>query len=109
MREWLEIIGWLACVIYSTIPLFWLMIHPFAGRWRARRRSPYRLLLPAWMAMWAAMAGVTAPGHRIPVYRGGWLWAPGALHLVMGLFIHSPAGQNFSEHELGGVPAVHVA
>jgi len=25
--------GGLACVVYSTIPLFWLMIHPFADRW----------------------------------------------------------------------------
>jgi hypothetical protein len=46
MLYWLQTIAWLACVVHSTIPAFWLMIHPFADRWRARRRSPYRVLLP---------------------------------------------------------------
>src|SRR5258708_14774300 len=57
MRHWLQLIGWLACVVYSTIPAFWLMIHPFAEHWRARhlshRRSPYALLVPMWLATWA--------------------------------------------------------
>src|SRR5436309_13161464 len=96
MREWLEIIGWLACVIYSTIPLFWLMIHPFAGRWRARMRSPYRVLLPAWMSRWAAMAGLTAPWHRIPLYRVDRLWVPAALLLVMARFAYSRSGNTSS-------------
>jgi hypothetical protein len=32
MLPWLPLIGWLAGIIYSTIPAFWLMIHPFAER-----------------------------------------------------------------------------
>ena len=109
MREGLQIVGWLACVVYSTIPLFWLMIHPFAGRWRARRRSPYRVVLPVWMAMWGAMALVTAPWRRIPLYRVDWLWVPAFLLFVMGLFIYSRSGKNFSAKQLGGVPEVHGA
>ena len=109
MREGLQIVGWLACVVYSTVPLFWLMIHPFAGRWRARRRSPYRVVLPVWMAMWGAMALVTGPWRRIPLYRIDWLWVPAVLLFVMGLFIYSRSGKNFSTKQLGGLPEVHGA
>jgi protein-S-isoprenylcysteine O-methyltransferase Ste14 len=109
MRERLEIVGWLVCVIYSTIPSFWLMIHPFAGRWRARRRSPYQVLLPVWIAMWAAMTLITAPWRRIPLYRVDWLWVPAVLLLVMGLFIYSRSGKNFSAKQLGGLPEVQGA
>jgi hypothetical protein len=51
MRQWFSNLGWLACVVYSTIPAFWLMVHPFAERWRMRQTSPYRVLVPAWIAM----------------------------------------------------------
>jgi protein-S-isoprenylcysteine O-methyltransferase Ste14 len=109
MREGVQIVGWLACAVYSTIPLFWLMIHPFVGRWRVRRRSPYRVLLPTWMAMWAAMAVITAPWRRISLYRVDWLLVPAVLLFVMGLFIYSRSGKNFSAQQLGGVPEVHGA
>src|ERR1019366_3126154 len=88
MRYWLQLIAWLACVVYSTIPAFWFMIHPFAERWRARhlsyQRSPYMVLLPVWMVMWAvgvlggggragdaALAGHLALPRRLAVGRGG--------------------------------------
>ena len=73
MLQWLPLIGWLACIIYSTIPAFWLMIHPFAERWRARRlschRSAYMVLLPAWVAMWLVVALVTRPWRDVLLYR----------------------------------------
>ncbi len=37
MWELLRTIAWIACVIYSTIPAFWLLIHPRADYWRSRR------------------------------------------------------------------------
>jgi protein-S-isoprenylcysteine O-methyltransferase Ste14 len=109
MREALQSVGWLACAVYSTIPLFWLMIHPFAGRWRARRRSPYRVLLPVWIAMWGAMALVTAPWRSVALYRAEWAWGLAVLLFAMGLFIYSRSGKNFSAKQLGGLPEVHGA
>src|SRR5580693_2534896 len=44
-------LGWLLCVVYSTIPLFWLMVHPRAHRWRQSEGSPFRVLVPAWIVM----------------------------------------------------------
>jgi hypothetical protein len=34
MEAKLLLIPWLASVLYGSIPLFWMIIHPFAGRWR---------------------------------------------------------------------------
>ena len=121
MLRGLRLIGWLACVVYSTIPCFWLMIHPFAERWRGRhlsyrhlsyrhfsyRRSPYLLLLPGWMAMWVAVAIITGPWRSILVYRSEWTWLAAVLFFVCGLYIYAQSGRNFSVQQLGGLPEVH--
>lgn len=107
MREWLQIAGWLACVVYSTIPLFWLMIHPFAGRWRAQLRSPYRVLIPVWMTMWVVMAMISAPWRGVLLYRASWTWVIAALLFAAGLFVYSRSGKNFSAKLLRGLPEVH--
>jgi protein-S-isoprenylcysteine O-methyltransferase Ste14 len=111
MRHWLQLVGWLACVVYSTIPAFWFMIHPFAERWRARhlsnQRSPYIVLLPVWVAMWAAVALVTRPWRNILLYRSDWGWIAAALLFASGLYVYSQSGKNFSAKQLGGLPEVH--
>ncbi|MBZ5549823.1 MAG: isoprenylcysteine carboxylmethyltransferase family protein [Acidobacteriia bacterium] len=109
MRMWLQTIGWLACAVYSTIPAFWFMIHPFAERWRSQRRSPYRVLLPLWIAMWIGMALVTQPWHRITVYQTLWSWAPAIPLFAVGIFLYSRSGKNFTAQQLGGLPEVHGA
>ncbi len=113
MLHWLQLIGWLACVVYSTIPAFWFMIHPFAERWRARhlsyRRSPYLVLLPVWMAMWVVVALLTRPGRSIVLYRADWAWIAAALLFACGLYVYSQSGKNFSAKQLGGLPEVHGA
>ncbi len=107
MLHWLQLIGWLACVVYSTIPAFWFMIHPFAERWRARHRSPFIVLLPAWMAMWVVLALITRPWRDILLYQAYWAWGAAALLFVCGLYIYTKSGKNFSAKQLGGLPEVH--
>jgi protein-S-isoprenylcysteine O-methyltransferase Ste14 len=111
MRNWLQIIGWLACVVYSTIPAFWLMIHPFAERWRARHlsyhRSPYLVLLPVWVAMWFGVALVTRPWRDVLLYRADWAWGAAVLLFVCGLYVYSQSLRSFSAQQLGGLPEVH--
>jgi protein-S-isoprenylcysteine O-methyltransferase Ste14 len=109
MLPWSHLIGWLACVVYSTIPAFWLMIHPFADRWRTRRRSPYILLLPAWLAMWVVVALATRPWREVVLYRADWTWIVAALLFLGGLYIYSQSGKSFSAKQLGGLPEVHGA
>ena len=104
--QFLRTLGWLACVVYSTIPLFWLMVHPRAHVWRKKRRSPFRVLVPAWIVMWFGMAALTGPWRGVNLYSTAWTWIPAALLFASGIFIYSRAGAHFSWAQLGGLPEV---
>ena len=106
MIRWLNLLGWLACVVYSTIPCFWFLVHPRAEYWRTRKRSPYLVLLPAWMTMWAVMGIITVRGRRTGFYSSEWTWVPALLLFGMGLWLYSQSSKNFSAQQLGGLPEV---
>jgi protein-S-isoprenylcysteine O-methyltransferase Ste14 len=93
-------------VVYSTVPLFWLMVHPRAHRWRERARSPFRVLLPAWILMWIAAGVLTAPWRNLTIYSTPWSWIPAALLFAIGIFIYFRAGAHFSWAQFGGLPEV---
>lgn len=102
----LRLTGWLACVFYSTIPLFWLMIHPRAQRWRERVRSPYRVLVPAWITMWVGVGALTEPWRQVAIYSTAWSWAPAGLLFGASFWIYARAGMHFSWAQLGGLPEI---
>jgi protein-S-isoprenylcysteine O-methyltransferase Ste14 len=102
----LRTLGWLICVIYSTIPSFWLMVHPRAHRWRAHVRSPFRVLVPAWITMWIGIAALTGPWRNIALYSKLWGWIPACVLFATGFYIYSRAGAHFSWAQLGGLPEV---
>jgi protein-S-isoprenylcysteine O-methyltransferase Ste14 len=106
MMQWLKLAGWLACVVYSTIPSFWFLVHPRAEYWRSRRSSPYRVLVPAWMAMWAVMALLTARWRHAELYDVLWVWIPAGVLFVCGFWLYSRSGRPFTARQLGGVPEV---
>jgi protein-S-isoprenylcysteine O-methyltransferase Ste14 len=83
------------------------MIHPFAERWRTRRRSPYVVLIPAWVLMWALMALVTRPWRHVALYSDEWTWVPAALLFAAGITLYAKSGKGFSAKQLGGMPEVH--
>jgi protein-S-isoprenylcysteine O-methyltransferase Ste14 len=104
----LQSLGWLACVVYSTIPLFWLLIHSRTEYWRARRRSPYRLLMPVWLGMWAVGALVTAPWRRLAFYQNIWMWLPALALFALGIWLYARSGANFSTEQLSGIPEMRA-
>jgi protein-S-isoprenylcysteine O-methyltransferase Ste14 len=104
----LRTLGWLACVVYSTIPLFWLMVHPRAHRWRASERSPFRVLVPAWIVIWVGIGSLTGPWRRAAFYSSPWTWTPATLLFAAGMFIYSSSGAHFSWAQLGGLPEVRT-
>ena len=104
----LRTIGWLACVVYSTIPLFWLMVHPRAHVWRGKERSPFRVLVPAWTVMGAAIALLTGPWRGLVLYTTWWSWVPAVALLGVGFFIYRRARAHFSWAQLGGLPEVRA-
>lgn len=106
--RWLRTVAWLVCVVYSTIPLFWLMVHPRAHRWRASEASPFRVLVPAWLVMWAGIAALTGPWRKATFYATPWVWIPSVLLFAAGILLYSNAGAHFSWAQLGGLPEVRA-
>jgi len=106
MSQWLNLCGWIACVVYSTIPSFWLLIHPRADYWRARKGSPYRVLLPVWIAMWIVVGWLTSRWRHAVLYTMLWTWIPAVFLFLAGLWIYSQSGKRFSRAQLGGLPEV---
>ena len=103
MTQWLNLCGWLACVVYSTIPSFWLLIHPRTGYWRSRKRSPYLVLLPLWIAMWIILGLLTSRWRQTALYTKHWAWIPAILLFSTGLWTYSQSGKHFSRAQLGGL------
>jgi len=106
MTRGLDLCGWIACVVYSTIPSFWLLIHPRTDYWRSRKRSPYLVLLPVWAAMWIILALLTSPWRRLAFYTSLWTWIPATCLFSTGLWIYSQSGKHFSRAQLSGLPEV---
>jgi protein-S-isoprenylcysteine O-methyltransferase Ste14 len=101
--ENLRTVGWLACVVYSTIPAFWLLIHLGAEYWRRRTRSPYRLLIPAWIGMWLVVALITARWRGLVFYRTAWTWIPAIALFAFGLWLYRESKADFTLEQLSGV------
>ena len=106
MIRWLDLCGWIACLIYSTIPGFWLLIHPHVDYWRSRKRSPYLILLPLWMAMWIVLGVLTSRWRHAVLYTNVWTWIPAIVVFSTGLWIYSQSGKHFSSAQLSGLPEI---
>src|SRR5215471_5797876 len=100
---WIQTVGWLACVVYSTIPAFWLVIHMRIDYWRSRGQLPYALIVPAWMAFWLAMALITARWRQVALYRAWWMWLLAVGLFVVGIWLYRVSGESFSKQQLYGL------
>jgi protein-S-isoprenylcysteine O-methyltransferase Ste14 len=102
MEAKLLLIPWMIAVLYSSIPLFWFAIHPFAARWRRMRKSPYRALLPLWILTIAGVAAATWPWHSQRVYSTRWTWIVSLPLFAIGLWAYGRIFSEFGAHRLSG-------
>jgi protein-S-isoprenylcysteine O-methyltransferase Ste14 len=102
MTRFLKLAGWLLCVPYSSIPLFWLLIHPRTDYWRSRKYSPYRILLPAWMGIWILLSLITFRWQGVTLYSTPWTWVPAVALFGVGFWLYSQSGGHFSAAQLSG-------
>ena len=93
-------------MVYSTIPSFWFLVHPRAEYWRSRRRSPYLVLLPAWIGMWVVVAAMTRHWRAIRLYEQSWSWFPALALFAVGFWLYSQSSKNFTPKQLGGIPEI---
>ena len=102
MEAKLLLIPWMASVLYSSVPLFWFVVHPFAASWRRMNRSPYRAVLPIWAALIILLGWITWSWRAVRLYTSPWMWAPAALLLLFGASIYARIGSSFGAHKLSG-------
>jgi hypothetical protein len=102
MEAKLLLIPWMASVLYSSIPLFWFSIHPFAGSWRRMGRSPYRLLLPIWAVILFLLGWATWPWHSVRLYSSPWMWAFAIPLLLFGFKTYAGIRSEFGMRKLSG-------
>ena len=88
------------------IPAFWMVIHPFAEFWRARRRNPYGLLLAFSIILWTVVTLLTSPWRHLRLYALPITWLPAGVLFAAGIWIYRRAGAGFSWSQLGGLPEV---
>lgn len=102
MEAKLLLIPWGIAVVYSSIPLFWFAIHPFATNWRRMHRSPYRFLLPIWMALIVALGWLTWPWHSIRLYSTSLVWLASLPFFLLGIRAYRRIFSEFGGHRFSG-------
>jgi len=107
----LDIIGLLVCSVYCTIPLFWLVFHPFVERWRKYGRRAYLAIMPAWGVFIAAAFALCWPIRHLHLYESSLPWVLGVLFILAGLSIYRSASQGFNRATVSGLaelePGLH--
>jgi len=106
MFSWLKTVGWLFALVLSTVPSFWLLVHPRAEYWRSRRGARFRILGPLWMAMWLAAGAITWPWRHLLLYDNPFSWLAAAPFFVAGFYLYYRGRARFSFAQLVGRPEV---
>ncbi|MGA2904775.1 MAG: isoprenylcysteine carboxylmethyltransferase family protein [Candidatus Korobacteraceae bacterium] len=99
----IDLLALLACSVYCTIPLFWLVVHPFIAKWRPRGRRAYALILPAWAAFIAIAFVLIWPFRFAHFYSNWFAWAPAILLFLLGFSIYSAAFKSFHRTQVSGL------
>jgi protein-S-isoprenylcysteine O-methyltransferase Ste14 len=98
-----DIVAMLVCSVYCTIPLFWLVVHPFIDTWRKRGRRAFSLILPIWAVFITGAFVLMWPHRSAHFYSNCWCWVPGAFLFWMGLSIYRQAFRGFHHSQVSGL------
>ena len=103
LRNAIDVGALIACAVYCTIPLFWLVVHPFIARWRRYGRRSYAWILPIWGAF-ITIAFLSAwPYVGVRLYDTWFGWPPAILLFASGFSIYSAAFKSFERHQVSGL------
>ncbi|HYN14902.1 MAG TPA: isoprenylcysteine carboxylmethyltransferase family protein [Terriglobales bacterium] len=98
--------GWLFAIVLSTVPSFWLLVHPRAEYWRGRSGARFRILGPLWIAMWVAVGAITWPWRHVPLYDSPLSSVAAVPFFAIGFYLYHRARARFSFAQLTGRPEV---
>lgn len=102
MLAFVRTVGWLFAIVLSTVPSFWLLVHPRAEYWRSRRGARFRILGALWVAIWAAVGAITWPWRHILLYDNALSWLAAAPFFAVGFYLYHRARAKFSFAQLTG-------
>jgi protein-S-isoprenylcysteine O-methyltransferase Ste14 len=102
-RAILDVLALLACAVYGTIPLFWLVIHPLVGRWRTRGRRAYAIVIPVWGGFIVIAILLMWPFRSVHLYASRFAWAPAAIFFLAGFSIYRAAFRRFDRAQVSGL------
>lgn len=109
MQVLLREIGWLFAIVLSTIPAYWLLVHPRAEYWRKRSGARFRILLPLWLAIWLAVGAITWPWRHEVFYDSPISWLVALPFFAAGFYLYHRGRAKFSVAQLIGRPEVQGA
>jgi protein-S-isoprenylcysteine O-methyltransferase Ste14 len=99
----LDIVGLAVCSVYCTVPLFWLVFHPFVERWRNYGRRAFWFIVPAWGFFILAAFALCWPIRHLHLYDSKLPWAMGVLFILAGVSIYCSAFQGFDRTKMSGL------
>jgi protein-S-isoprenylcysteine O-methyltransferase Ste14 len=103
LRSGIDVLAISACSVYCTIPLFWLVVHPFIDSWRKQGRKAYKLILPIWAVFIVATFLIVWPFRFSRFYANWWIWIPAACLFYIGFSVYSQAFKGFRREQVSGL------
>ena len=85
-------LGWIIAIVYASIPTLWLLIHPFAERWRAAQVPPAKSIGLMWLLLMVVFALASAPWREERLYSTPWSWLGWALFFGAGAAVYRRVG-----------------
>jgi protein-S-isoprenylcysteine O-methyltransferase Ste14 len=92
----------MAAIAYASVPSYWFVVHPFVDFWRHRRRSPFRAVLPLWIAIMFALGALTWPWHGLRLYSSPFAWVPAFVFFVTGVSVYRRVRKEFGAANFSG-------
>jgi protein-S-isoprenylcysteine O-methyltransferase Ste14 len=108
LHSFLDVSGLAVASVYCTIPLFWLVFHPFVERWRTYGRQAYLAIVPAWGIFIGAAFALGWPLRHLHLYDTNLPWVLGVLFILAGLSIYQSASLGFDRAKVSGLAELEL-
>jgi protein-S-isoprenylcysteine O-methyltransferase Ste14 len=100
----LRYVGWIMAICYSSIPLYWIVVHPRARKWGEQHTAPLKRLGPIWFSMWVIGFLITFHWRDLLLYDTPTSWLIALPFFVLGVIVYRHAHREFTHDQLLGRP-----